>query len=161
MKKSVLDKLQEFKSQIDQPGFNSHFLVGIDVTENGAPHASMMISKGKPFETIGMIDMLMRNLKDVRKELIAELSQKNNKETVDKISDQVERAMQSLPKHIRDKVKDIKARLDKAFEDGDQKVLDQIKNELQQLKIDELGSDDDDDDDQSNFNITDFKGGLA
>lgn len=160
MKKSVLDKLHDFKKEIDQPGFNSHFLVGIDVTENGVPHASMMISKGKPFETIGMIDILIRNLKDTRKEVINELSQKNNTKTVHKISDQIENALGSLPKHVRDKVIDIKKRLDKAFEEQDEEALAKLKIELQNLKHDELGPDSDDDDD-SNFNITDFKGGLA
>jgi len=120
----------------------------------------MMISKGKPFETIGMIDILIRNLKDTRKEVINELSQKNNTKTVHKISDQIENALGSLPKHIRDKVIDIKKRLDKAFEENDQEALDKLKIELQNLKHDELGPDSDDDDD-SNFNITDFKGGLA
>ncbi len=158
MKKSVLDKLNDFKKEIDQPGFNSHFLVGIDVTENGVPHASMMISKGRPFETIGMIDILIRNLKDTRKEVISELSQKNNSKNVSKLSDQIEGALNSLPKHIRDKVIDIKKRLDKAFEEQDEEALARLKIELQNLKHDELGPDDDDD---GSFNITDFKGGLA
>lgn len=158
MKKSVLDKLQEFKKEIDQPGFNSHFLVGIDVTENGVPHASMMISKGRPFETIGMIDVLIRNLKDTRKEVISELSQKNNSKNVSKLSDQIEGALNALPKGIRDKVIDLKQRLDKAFEEQDEEALAKLKIELQNLKHDELGPDDDDD---GSFNITDFKGGLA
>tara|TARA_R110000868_G_scaffold408865_1_gene693050 strand:+ start:932 stop:1414 length:483 start_codon:yes stop_codon:yes gene_type:complete len=160
MKKSVLDKLNDFKKEIEKGEFNSHFLVGIDVTENGVPHASMMISKGKPFETIGMIDILIRNLKDTRKEVINELSQKNNTKTVDKLSNQIEGALNTLPKHIRDKVIDIKKRLDKAFEEQDEEELAKLKIELQSLRHDELGPDSDDDDD-SNFNITDFKGGLA
>jgi hypothetical protein len=159
MKKSVLDKLQDFKKEIDQPGFNSHFLVGVDVTEDGVPHASMMISKGKPFETIGMIDILIQNLQDTKEEIVSELSQKNNTKTVSKISQQVEQAMQSLPKHIRERIMDIKKRLDKALEEQDEEALDKLKIELQSLKHDELGLDSDDDD--SNFNITDFKGGLA
>jgi hypothetical protein len=157
MKKSVLDKLNDFKKEIDQPGFNSHFLVGIDVTENGVPHASMMISKGRPFETIGMIDILIRNLKDTRKEVINELSQKNNSKNVSKLSDKIEGALNALPKGIRDKVIDLKQRLDKAFEEQDEEALAQLKIELQNLKHDELGPDDDD----GSFNITDFKGGLA
>jgi hypothetical protein len=159
MKKSVLDKLHDFKKEIDQPGFNSHFLVGIDVTENGVPHASMMISKGKPFETIGMIDVLIQNLQDTKEEVIAELSQKNNTKTVHKLSNQIENALNGLPKHVRDKVIDIKRRLDKAFEEQDEEALAKLRIELEQLKLDELGPDSDDDD--SNFNITDFKGGLA
>ena len=158
MKKSVLDKLNDFKKEIDQPGFNSHFLVGIDVTENGVPHASMMISKGRPFETIGMIDILIRNLKDTRKEVISELSQKNNSKNVSKLSDKIEGALNALPKGIRDKVIDLKQRLDKAFEEQDEEALARLKIELQNLKHDELGPDDDDD---GSFNITDFKGGLA
>lgn len=158
MKKSVLDKLKEFQSQIKDNDYNSHFLVGVDVTENGVPHASMMISKGKPFETIGMIDVLIQNLKDTRKEVINELSQKNNSKHVSKLSEQIEGALNGLPKHIRDKVIDIKKRLDKAFEEQDEEALAKLKIELQELKHDELGPDDDDD---SNFNITDFKGGLA
>ena len=157
MKKSVLDKLNDFKKEIDQPGFNSHFLVGIDVTENGVPHASMMISKGRPFETIGMIDILIRNLKDTRKEVINELSQKNNSKNVSKLSDKIEGALNALPKGIRDKVIDLKQRLDKAFEEQDEEALAQLKIELQNLKHAELGPDDDD----GSFNITDFKGGLA
>jgi hypothetical protein len=160
MKKSVLDKLQEFKKEIDQPGFNSHFLVGVDVTEDGVPHASMMISKGKPFETIGMIDILIQNLQDTKEEIVSELSQKNNTKTVSKISNQIENALNSLPKHIKDKVIDIKRRLDKAFEEQDEESIAKIRIELEQLKLDELGPDSNNDDD-SNFNITDFKGGLA
>lgn len=158
MKKSVLDKLKEFQSQIKDGNYNSHFLVGVDVTENGVPHASMMISKGKPFETIGMIDVLIRNLKDTREEVISELSQKNNSKHVSKLSEQIEGALNGLPKHIRDKVIDIKQRLDKAFEEQDEEALAKLKIELQSLKHDELGPDDDDD---GSFNITDFKGGLA
>jgi 5'-3' exonuclease len=116
-----------------------------------------MISKGKPFETIGMIDVLIQNLQDTKEEVIAELTQKNNTKTVSKISNQIENALNSLPKHVRDKVIDIKTRLDKAFEEQDEEALAKLKIELEQLKLDELGPDDDD----SNFNITDFKGGLA
>jgi uncharacterized membrane protein (DUF106 family) len=65
--------------------------------------------------------------------------------------------MQSLPKHVRNKVIEIKRRLDKAYEEQDAEALEKIKAELQQLKHDELGDDNDDD----NFNISDFKGGLA
>lgn len=161
MKKSVLDKLQDFKEVINKPGFNSHFLIGIDVGENGAPHASMMISKGQPFETIGMIDVLMRNLKDIRRTVIDELSQKNNTKNGFKISNEIDEAIQDLPKHIRDKVINLKKRLDIAFEEQDQETLDKIKIELQHLKLDEIGPDSDDDDEGSSFNITDFKGGIA
>lgn len=160
MKKSVLDKLHEFKKEINKPGFNSHFLIGIDVGEDGAPHASMMVSKGKPFETIGMIDVLMRNLKDIRKDVVDQLSQKNNTKHTSIVSNQIEQAMQGLPKRVRDKIVNLKKRLDIAFEEQDQETLDKIKIELEQLKLDEIGPDDDDDNGGS-FNITDFKGGLA
>jgi hypothetical protein len=157
MKKSVLDRLQDFKKELHESGeFTSHFLVGIDLEENGAPHASMMISKGKPFETLGMIDILIQNLQDTKKEIVNEMSQKSNKKANKGLSNTVEKAIEGLPKHVRDKVTDIKRRLDKALEEQDNEALEKIKAELQQLKHDELG-----DDDNEDFNISDFKGGLA
>jgi hypothetical protein len=158
MKKSILDELQKLKKEVhESDDYSSHFLVGIDLEQSGAPHASMMISKGKPFETLGMIDILIQNLKDTRKEIASDLTQKNNKDFTKKLSGKVEKAMQSLPKHVRNKVIEIKRRLDKAYEEQDAEALEKIKAELQQLKHDELGDDNDDD----NFNISDFKGGLA
>lgn len=159
MKKSVLDKLQDFKEDFSRSGFNSHFLVGIDLLEDGSPHASMMITKGKPFETLGMIDILITNLEDVKKEIIDQLSQKNNTKNTDTVSDQIEKAMEGLPKHVKDKIVNLKKRLSIAFEEQDQEALNKIKIELQQLNLDKTGLGNDDDD--NNFNITDFKGGLA
>jgi hypothetical protein len=157
MKKSVLDKLQQFKSELEKENFSSHFLVGVDITEDGAPNASMMISCGKPFETIGMIDVLILNLQDTKKDILRKVSQKKARKVNANLSDTIEKAVKGLPKNVRDRVIDIKKRLDEALKNGDQEALEKIKQELQQLKHDELGDDKDD----GNFDITDFKGGLA
>lgn len=159
MKKSVLDKLQGFKSEIQQEDYCSHFLVGVDLTEDGGPNASMMISTGKPFETIGMIDTLILNLQDTKKQILRKLSQKEARRQNKDTSDVLEKAIKTLPKRVADRVLDIKSRLDKALKEGDEETLLKIKQELQQLKHDELGDNKNDDDED--FNITDFKGGLA
>ena len=91
MKQSVLEKLKDYQKEIQGPDFNSHFLVGIDMNEEGIPNASMMISKGRPFETIGMIDVLIKNLKDTRSQIVKELSQKEKVKENDYISSKREK----------------------------------------------------------------------
>lgn len=168
MKKSILNELKDYQERIsDTKIFNSHFMVGVDLTEDGTPHASMMISRGKPFETVGMIDILITNLKDKKKEILSELSQKKKeieKEENSFNSQKINDALRHLPKGLRDKITDLKKRLDLAYENNDQDALDKIKEELENLKNpdnDYDNHDDNNDDDDDNFNITDFKGGLA
>jgi hypothetical protein len=167
MKKSILDELKEYQKKIsDFKSFNSHFMVGVDLTEDGIPHASMMISRGKPFETVGMIDILVKNLKDKKKEILNQHSQKKREKQDNENSfnsQKINNALKHLPKGLRDKITDLKKRLDLAYENSDEEALNKIKEELENLKNPDNDYDnhDDNDDDDDNFNITDFKGGLA
>jgi hypothetical protein len=164
MKKSVLDELRKFQKQItESDNFGSHFMVGVDLTEDGAPSSSMMISKGKPFETIGMIDILIQNLKDTRSDIVKKLSQKENKKeqkTSQKLSKKADMLIDMLPDELQQRIKDLKAKLYKALEEGDLKALMQAKAELNSLREEfKPGGDSDDSDDD--FNLDDFKGNIS
>lgn len=165
MKQSVLEKLKDYQKQIQGPDFNSHFLVGIDMNEEGVPNASMMISKGRPFETIGMIDVLIKNLKDTRSDIVKELSQKEKVKEKDNLfakRDKIEKMIEMLPDHVKEKIKAIKKRLDDALENQDEEGLIKARKELFDLRLSSEDSDffknkESDDDDDTDFDISNFK----
>lgn len=165
MKQSVLEKLRDYQKEIQGPDFNSHFLVGIDMNEEGIPNASMMISKGRPFETIGMIDVLIKNLKDTRSQIVKELSQKEKVKEKDYISskrEKIDKMIELLPDHVKQKIRDIKKKLDDAMENRDEEALLAARQELLDLRLlsddlDFFKNKENDDDDDSDFDISKFK----
>jgi hypothetical protein len=157
MKKSFLEEFKGLQDKLDNhaENYNSHFLIAVDIEEDGSPNASIMMSHGTPFNTLGMIDLLIKNLQDVKEDILDKLSTKSQRESQQM---NAESLIDTLPKNIRDKVRSIKERMDKAMEEKDHDELLRIKKEILDLK-NPFSSDDDDDED--NFNINDFKGGMA
>ncbi len=158
MKISFIDMLREAQEQGEKKGekYTAHFIVGVDLSDDGAPHGSLTVSRGTPFETVGMVDLLIKNLQDIKKDILNKLSTKEQKRTRHNMSELIE----SLPKGVREKVLDLKKRMDAAVESNDTEALKELQKEVLNLKNPFEHSDDDDDDDD-NFNINDFKGGMA
>lgn len=159
MKKSFLEEFKEVQNTLDRnaDNYNSHFIIGVDLQEDGAPNASIMISNGAPFNTLGMIDLLIKNLQDVKKDVLHKLSTKYQKDVKLDSDSLIDR----LPEEIKDKVISIKKRMDAAMDNGDAEELRKLKIEILNLKNPFSNNDDKKDDDDDNFNISDFKGGMA
>jgi hypothetical protein len=159
MKKSILDEVKKTQESNKDKKFLSHFLIGVDCMDNGLPNGSMTLSSGSPFETLGMIELLMINLVNIKEDILKKLSQKEHHSQEQKI----DKLLSNLPLALRTKIKSIKERMEKAVENLDQKELDACKKELENLEEDHHNNkkDDDDDDDDKGFNINDFKGGIA
>lgn len=161
MKKSVLNEMRVLQKTLKENGsdYTPHFLVGVDMCEDGTPQSTMMISKSKPFEAIGMIDLLIKNLNDTKKDIIKSLSQKTVRSNKDD-NKTIEKLLSKLPVSLKEKVLDIKARMDKALRDQNVDEMIKIKKELEDLRIQDYENDSDDkkDDEGSTFDINDFKG---
>jgi len=153
MNKSFIEELKTAQEKLekDNTHYNSHFLVGVDVTKDGTPNASLMISHGRPFETLGMIDLIMQNLQDTKKEILKKLSTKRQRNT----SNRVDELLDELPDELRSKVMSLKSKIDDAISRGDKDALDKLHKELLNFKHDPFPEDDGD-----GFNINDFKDGL-
>jgi excinuclease UvrABC helicase subunit UvrB len=99
-----------------------------------------------------MIELLMRNLQDTKKEILLKLSSKEQQRSMPDVS----KLIDSLPEDVREKVLDLKRRMDDAMERKDTEALKKLREEIFNLKNPFKQKDDDD-----NFNINDFKGGMA
>ena len=66
-KQSILKMLQEFEDK-NLP-MNEHVLVCVEVDDNGIPVGSAIKIKGTPFQSIGMIEMVMRKLEEARESI--------------------------------------------------------------------------------------------
>jgi gas vesicle protein len=154
-RESFIQKIREVQESATvehSKAYTSHFIVGVDLTEDGSPGASLMISHGKPFETIGMIDLLIKNLQDTKKSILDKMSTKNQKK-MREASENVEDMLDKLPTDVKEKLLDLKNRMEDALKKGDFDELEKLKDELRDFK----NPFEDDDD---SFNISDFKGGL-
>jgi len=142
-KQSILKMLQEFEDK-NLP-MNEHVLVCVEVDDNGIPVGSAIKIKGTPFQSIGMIEMVMRKLEEARDSIFEKF------ESVENAS----RAINSLPKEMVDKIRKFEDEARDAVMNGDMEKLRSLKDKIKN----ELGmSGDDDDTDESGFNINDFKG---
>lgn len=163
MKKSFIEELRDAQEKLDNnhSNYSSHFIVGVDLDSNGLTNSSLMISHSKPFEALGMIELLMKNLKNTKQEILNKLStknvRKNRQESFDVLNDESMGVLNDLPEDLRNKILSIKDRIRDAIENDDTEALQRIKDEVLDLKNESESGDDDDDD----FNINDFKGGLA
>jgi hypothetical protein len=142
-KQSILKMLQEFEDK-NLP-MNEHVLVCVEVDDNGIPVGSAIKIKGTPFQSIGMIEMVMRKLEEARESIFEKF------ESVENAS----RAINNLPKEMVDKIRKFEDEARDAVMNGDMEKLRSLKDKIKN----ELGiSVDDDDTDESGFNINDFKG---
>lgn len=157
MKKSFIDVLGNAQRAEEEKGtkYTPHLVVGTDIDEDGSPQGAFIVARATPFETLGMIELLMRNLQDIKKEILLNLSSKEQQRSMPDIS----KLIDSLPEEVREKVLSLKKRMDDAMERKDTEALKKLREEIFNLKNPFKQEDDDDDDD--NFNINDFKGGMA
>jgi hypothetical protein len=161
-KQSFIEKIRSVEDSQekghDPENYEAHFVVGVDMNADGSPNASMMVSHGTPFETLGMIELLLKNLQDTKKDILSKLStkkQKSSKKSVDHMLSQ-------LPEPVRNQVIALKKRMDDAMKKGDTEELKKLRDELMNFKNPFMGGGaKDDEDDEDNFNINDFKGGMA
>ena len=153
-----IKKVQESEGGHNSENYKAHFIVGVDINPDGSPNASMMVSHGTPFETLGMIELLLKNLQDTKKSILSKLSTKNQKS---KRKD-IDSMLNQLPESVRNQVLEIKRKMDDAMERGDAEELKKVRDELMNFKNPFLGGGaKDDEDDEGRFNINDFKGGMA
>lgn len=145
-KKSFLEQIQEIENK--ELEFNDHVVICIEADDNGIPVGSAVKVKGTPFQTLGMLDLAIRKLEEVRESIHEKF------DTVENAS----RALNGMPRHIVDKIRKFEEEARQAVKDGDMDKLNEIKNRLKN----ELGisADEDDSSDPDAFNINDFKGGF-
>jgi len=157
MKKSFIDMLGDAQKAEEKKGtkYTSHLVIGTDIDEDGSPQGAFLVARATPFETLGMIELLMRNLEDTKKEILLKLSTKEQQRPIPDVS----KLIDSLPEDVREKVLDLKRRMDDAMERKDADALRELRKEIFDLKNPFSSNNDNDDDD--NFNINDFKGGMA
>lgn len=162
-RKYVLNEIRKVQKIVkDSDDFSSHLVVGIEQDENGYPQSSLTMSLGKPMEMIGMVDTLISQLKDIRKDVLESLKEpKNQKRQIDDKT--FDKMIDSLPDSIAEKVRDFKKRMDEAVDSGDDDKLKALRVEIESMKnpFSKMNPDNDDDDETPGFNINDFKGGMA
>lgn len=152
MKKQVLNPLKKLQNDISEniEEYSSHLVIGLDQNEDGTPYAQITIASGKPAEMIGMCDVLIRNLKNIKKKAI-----KENYKTSRGNDKRIESMLKDLPAPIAEKIRELKLKLDNAVADDNQEEIQNIFKELRKLKFDPRMNDDEDND--GSFNINDFK----
>lgn len=166
MKKCAVNELRKIQENIknDSQDYNSHLIIGASQDENGFPEASVTMSTGKPMEIIGMVDVLIDQLKGIKKDIIKSITipSKMSRKTTSKLTNtQFEKMVDNLPSAIAEQIRDFKKRMDDAVESQDDEKLKALKEEIKKMKNPFSASKDDDDDETPGFNINDFKGGMA
>jgi len=159
-KQSFIEKIRSVEDSQekghDPENYQSHFVVGIDINPDGSPNASMMVSHGTPFETLGMIEILLKNITDTKEEILLKLSNRNQRTQ----KHDIEQMLDSLPEPIKNQVIELKKKMEDAMESGDEEKLKKVRDELMNFK-NPFTDNGDSDDDEDGFNINDFKGGMA
>lgn len=165
-KKYVLEELRAIQNKVKDSNkeYTSHFVLGVDLDENGFPESTMTMSSAKPTELIGMCEHLIAILQQIKKNTIKKLMPDSNKKrnARDFIeSTDFEKMTNALPKPIADKIRDFKTRMDAAIESGDAEQLQKLKDEVTAMRnpfkdfqdgLDDLTGKKGDD-----FDINDFK----
>jgi hypothetical protein len=166
-KKCAVHELRKIQQNIknDSQDYNSHLIIGASQDENGFPEASVTMSTGKPMEIIGMVDVLIDQLKGIKKDIIKSITipSKMSRKTTSKLTNtQFEKMVDNLPSAIADQIRDFKKRMDEAVDSQDDEKLKALKEEIKKMRNPFSSSKDNDDDDETpGFNINDFKGGMA
>jgi hypothetical protein len=159
-KQSFIEKIRSVEDSQekghDPENYEAHFVVGVDMNPDGSPNASMMVSHGTPFETLGMIEILLKNITDTKEEILLKLSNRNQRTQ----KHDIEQMLDSLPEPIKNQVIELKKKMEDAMESGDEEKLKKVRDELMNFK-NPFTDNGDSDDDEDGFNINDFKGGMA
>ncbi len=155
MSKSMIDTIRKFVEETGKEHLPNHVLICIETDDEGIPVGTAINVKGRPFETLGMIELALHKLEENRQEVIERF------EAVEAAS-----SSSGMPKEAQDKLRDLEKRARKAAQDGDLGALFSLKAEAEEymnnlkekMQNGEGKSDDDDDDSESpNFNVSDFK----
>lgn len=145
---SLLEKIEN-KIQKEEIELASHLMICLEINDEGLPSGQVVKVSADPYETLGMIDVAIFKLNEIREKL----HQKFKK------TEDANRLLNNLPKDIQKILDDHDDDIKKAFESNDANALEDLKNKiLGSIKPDEEKNDDDTDDD--GFNINDFKSGL-
>jgi hypothetical protein len=162
-KESLISDLKFLQENKKTKDYNSHLLFGMDVDDDGTPAACVLMTQGKTLELIGMIDSSMETLKKLKKTLLKKTQpdrKDNFKQLTDDLLDpRVKKMIDMLPDDVKDKVLDIKKRMDEAYMNDDTDALKKLSEELDALKFFNVDNDDSEDNEGSedDFNINDFK----
>lgn len=165
-KSSVISKLRSLQVDVkaNSENYTSHLLIGVDQDEDGFPQSSLTMSTGKPMELIGMVDTIIDQLKDIKKNIIKNITvqSKKSKHNFEMNDGMFEKMTNSLPPELAEKIKDFKKRMDQAVSEGDDQKLRALRDEISKMRNPFSSKDSDDNDDEpENFDINDFKGGIA
>jgi hypothetical protein len=162
-KESLITDLKFLQESKKNKDYNSHLLFGMDADDDGTPAACVLMTQGKTLELIGMIDSSMETLKKLKKTLLKKTQPDRNdnfKQLTDDLLDpRVKKMIDMLPDDVKDKVLDIKKRMDEAYMNDDTDALKKLSEELDALKFFNVDNDDSEDNEGSedDFNINDFK----
>lgn len=144
---SLIRLIEKAHNDNAEANFNEHVLIMLEADENGIPVGNITKVKGTPFQVLGMVDMAIRKLEEVRESVLMKFEAVENASSL----------MNQLPEELRAKVKDFENRAREAASKGDIDSLEKLRNALKE----ELGmQDNDDDSDESGFNLNDFKNGF-
>ena len=135
---SFLEKVEE-KLQNDNIELNSHLMVCLEIDENGMPHGQVMKVSGDPYETVGMVDVAIEKLNNLRQNILDKFKKAEN----------VSRKLKNRNSLLEDELR-------KALEDGNIDALDGLKDALLR-GLNDLQKGDDDKKDDDDFDINDFK----
>jgi hypothetical protein len=150
MSVSYIDLLGKVENQIEEQKItlDSHLMICLEINSDGMPAGQVIKVSADPYEVLGMIDVAMHKLDELRNNIIDKF----------KKTEKASRIMNGLPKNIMDKLNDFENELKDAMEDKDIKALEDLKNKI----LGDLDKDDDkkDSDDNDDFDINDFKSGF-
>lgn len=154
MSKSMIDTIRKFVEETGKEDLPNHVLICIETDEEGIPVGTAINVKGRPFETLGMIELALHKLEQSREEVI-EKFESVERESKNRLSD--------IPEEAQQKLRDLEKRARQAAQEGDLSALFALKAEAEEYmqtlkeKMQGENNDDDDDSDSSNFNLSDFK----
>lgn len=157
-KKFVLNEIRKIQDMLEKNSsdYTSHLVIGIDQDANGFPESTMTMSSAKPLELIGMCEHLIEMLKYIKKDAINRMKPPSKGSHIN--IDDLEEMTSKLPKHIGDKIRDFKRRMDAAVDSGDAEEMAKVRDELLKMKNPFSQMNDDSQDEKNDdFNINDFK----
>lgn len=150
--RSLLRKAEQLHHAEKETNLYDHMMLVMEVDERGIPNGNMVKIKGQPFTVLGMIDVAIRKLEEIRENIHDKF------EAVEAMS----KGLRDMPEDIRKKIDDFEKRAREAAQRGDIDALEQIKEEAKNMFKDEINGDQDDEgkSDSDGFNLNDFKGSF-
>ena len=164
---NVLNKFNElFQVKINESkreDLNSHIIVGVDLTEKGMPSTEVIMTKGTTYETIGMCEKLIIDLKEIKKKALATISNSSSYDFVKDSENRLDKIISNLPEEEQDSIRSIMDEAKEALKNNDSKKLFEIKKKLEDLKFSnrkKMEEENSSKDKEEDFDINDFKGDI-